>query len=180
MLLSAIQLLDILRKKRIVFSKFFTICKLFIKFSLIFLFHVLHFGISFSNPTVYIINKISAVCRIEPMLQNGPGCISYTFIFLHHSAVGPDLNSKHCALSALHTQWKKFHIAIWYLDIRYKEASVRVIPNDDRTIICTFQSNGLTVAGIYKVCIDVIVSYAIIIRIWRLKWLDLSKRATIT
>lgn len=169
------------KKKKNSFSKFFTICKLFIKFSLIFLFHVLHFGISFSNPTVYIINEISAVCRIDPMLQNGPDCISYMYIFLHHFAVGPtDLNSKHCALSALHTQWEKFHIAIWYLDIRYKEASVRVISNDDRTIICTFQSNGLTVAGIYKVCIDVIESYAIIIRIWRLKWLDLRKRATIT
>lgn len=130
----------------------------------------------FTSSTKFLL----CVCRIELMLQNGPGCISYTYIFLHHFAVGPDLNSKHCALPALHTQWKKFHIAIWYLDIRYKEASVRVIPNDDRTIICTFQSNGLTVAGIYKVCIDVIVSYGIIIRIWRLKWLDLSKRAPIS
>lgn len=51
----------------------------------------------------------------------------------------------------MHIEWEKIYVVVECMDDRVKETLNCAIFNDDRTIICSFQSDGLTVASVHEV-----------------------------
>lgn len=64
----------------------------------------------------------------------------------------PDYIAKYGALAAMHIEWEKIYIVVKCMDNGVKETLNFATFNDDWTIICSFQSNGLSVASVHKVC----------------------------
>lgn len=65
-----------------------------------------------------------------------------------------DLCAKYGALAAMHIEWEKIYIVVECMDDGVKETLNCAVFNDDWTIICSFQSDGLPVASVHKVRMD--------------------------